>query len=99
MKNTTAIKEKIEKMEKIVKDEKEVLEYFENPKYEVKNGHVVRLEILHSKLATLPQNFGNLFYLKELNLCNNHLAKLPQCIGSLIYLENLYLKRNRLRTK
>ncbi len=83
---------------KIPKTEKDVLDFFDNPKVVVENGHITEFEFIHSDITALPENFGNLLYLKEINLCNNKLKNLPESFGNLVNLEILHLKRNNLKS-
>jgi Leucine-rich repeat (LRR) protein len=55
--------------------------------------------ILHDrKLITLPNEIGNLNYLKVLYLTKNQLKELPKEIGNLINLKELHLNSNKLIT-
>ncbi len=78
----------------IPKSEKNVLNYFDNPKYVVKNGHVVTLDLGRNRLTSLPESIGNLTSLTNLDLSRNYLTSLPESIGNLTSLTNLNLFNN-----
>lgn len=59
------------------------------------NLNVLRLE--HNALASLPEAFGNLTSLVELDLSNNTLSHLPETIGNLRHLNKLNLSKNALK--
>jgi leucine-rich repeat protein SHOC2 len=55
------------------------------------------LQLDGNNLTKLPDNIGNLSYLKKLNLNFNKLKKLPDTIGNLTNLRNLFLSNNKLK--
>nr|WP_147664666.1 leucine-rich repeat domain-containing protein [Candidatus Prometheoarchaeum syntrophicum]QEE17782.1 Leucine Rich repeats (2 copies) [Candidatus Prometheoarchaeum syntrophicum] len=81
---------------KIPQSEQDILDQFNNPRFSIEDGHITEFEVMHSNIEELPENFGNLRYLQNLNLCNNHLKTLPESIGKLTELKYLFLSRNYL---
>ena len=67
------------------------------PRYYVKNGHIIKLRITGlKKLTFLPENIGNLVYLQELDLGWNQLIYLPESFGNLVKVRKLHLWGNKL---
>jgi leucine-rich repeat protein SHOC2 len=59
---------------------------------------VTALDFRCNEFSTLPENIGDLVYLKKLNLNGNRLTSLPTSIGNLSNLTELYLNGHQLTT-
>ncbi|GAU48389.1 hypothetical protein TSUD_118150 [Trifolium subterraneum] len=53
------------------------------------------LDFQNSLLTSLPDNMGNLFHLRYLNLSHTKVTILPKSIGNLVYLETLDLRQTK----
>lgn len=76
--------------------EREVLEFFHNPKFKIENGHIVTFDLEHKNLTSLPESIGNLKSLKILNLKGNKLTSLPEIFSNMPNLKKLNLGCNQL---
>ncbi|MFX0061962.1 MAG: leucine-rich repeat protein [Candidatus Hermodarchaeota archaeon] len=62
------------------------------------NNHVTDLMLYGQELETLPESFGQLRYLRTLDLRQNRLQILPKNFSNLVNLKELYLGNNHLKT-
>ena len=64
----------------------------------VRDNKVLILGLYKCGLKTLPDSFGNLKLLRELDLDDNELTTLPESFGNLKSLQHLELQHNKLTT-
>nr|MDO8115327.1 leucine-rich repeat domain-containing protein [Candidatus Sigynarchaeota archaeon] len=65
-------------------------------KFEVKDGHVIALDLSELKLKEAPAEIGSLIYLQNLKLYTNKLSSLPDSMAHLTKLKTLALGNNEL---
>nr|MDO8114751.1 leucine-rich repeat domain-containing protein [Candidatus Sigynarchaeota archaeon] len=85
-------------IESKVKAQQEAVEESERKtgplKFEVKDGHVVVLDLNSLNLKEVPTEVGSLIHLQELRVSYNNLESLPDSIANLTKLKDLSLSRN-----
>lgn len=81
------ISRKIYKMDKT-----EILQFIEKTKLEKTES----LDLSNKDIIELPQEIGELVWLKHLNLSYNNIAELPASMCNLVNLESLLLTRNKI---
>ena len=70
--------------------------YVKRPYFVIRDNHVVNLSIVKYGLSKIPHQFGNLEFLKELDISYNSISKIPDSFSKLHNLEILNISGNPL---